>query len=50
VTSGSDAGQITLGYGMFLGFLTGSLYVLVVPPSPLDANTEMLLAWASANV
>jgi hypothetical protein len=47
VTSGSEAGQITLWYGITAGFLTGSLYVFVVPPSPDDANTVTLCACAS---
>src|SRR5256885_3704764 len=50
VTSGSEPGQITLGYGMIAGFFTGSFMLLVVPPSPLEAKTVTLLARAFSNV
>ena len=38
-----------LWYGISAGFFTGSMYVFAVPPSPLDANTETLFAFASMN-
>src|SRR5260370_42362892 len=39
VTSGSEVGQITDGYGMTAGFFTGCFMVLVEPPSPEEAST-----------
>src|SRR5258708_22604179 len=39
VTSGSEGGQITDGYGMTAGFFTGCFMVLVEPPSPEEAST-----------
>src|SRR5438094_5162149 len=50
VTSGSDAGQLTLGYGMIREFFTGTFMLLVVPPSPLEANTVTFAARAFSNV
>ena len=49
VTSGSEAGHPTLGYGIVAGFLTGSFLMLAVPKSPDDASTVMPAAWAATN-
>src|SRR6267142_782266 len=50
VTSGSEPGQMTLGYGMSRESLTGTFMPLVVPPSPLEARTVTLFARAFSNV
>src|SRR5262249_23928075 len=47
VTSGSDAGQPTLGYGIVPGFFTGSLNGFAVPKSPVEASTVTCFCWAS---
>src|SRR5206468_6664407 len=39
VTSGSLAGQITVGYGIVTGFGTGSFLTFAVPESPVLART-----------
>src|SRR5438445_1982235 len=49
VTSGSEAGQITVGNGIVAGFLTGSFWMLAVPKSPDDASTVMPAACAALN-
>src|SRR5438552_2066966 len=47
VTSGSEAGQATLGYGIVAGFLTGSFIGFAVPLSPVEARSVMWLARAA---
>ena len=49
VTSGSEAGQFTVGNGSVVGFFTGVFFELAVPPSPELASTVTPSAAAEMN-
>src|ERR1700751_5481513 len=49
VTSGSEAGQLTVGKGNVAGFLVGVLLAFAVPPAPVLARTVAPLAAAETN-